>query len=78
VILYVEGQPIRVEPCALTVLVAVPIGDDCWNDTGEDRPGWRAEFRGAVASAVEPRQAAEMAYLKATAKPRTVVSSRLR
>jgi len=73
-IVHVQGHEIVAEPCILTVLVAVPIGDGCYNDTGEDRDGWRAEFRGAVACALDPQQAAEMAYLKATAKPRAVVS----
>jgi len=78
VILYVQGQAIDVQPCTMTVLISEPIGDGCVNDVGADVQGFRAEFRGSVERALDAQQAAEMAYLRGTAKPRAVVSSRLR
>jgi hypothetical protein len=66
----VHGSLVHVKPATFTVVIGVPVGDGCVNDTGEDRQGYRAVFRDQVGFGLTPELAAEAAYLRALARPR--------
>jgi hypothetical protein len=71
-IVSVHGSLVPVEPTTFSVIVPVPVGDGCINDTGEDRQGYMALFRGELGLGLTPKIAAEAAYLRALARPRQV------
>lgn len=54
----VDAHEITVRPVVRTVMVGVPCGGGCVNDTAEDRWLWEADYNGRVAVAETPEAAA--------------------
>lgn len=60
----VDGHEVEVRAVVETVVVGVPIGGGCVNDSAADVICWRAEHRGRVALASTPEAAARLVLIQ--------------